>query len=119
MPITAVRGSRVDEDPLEAAGRSANDVADVADEAVVAASEDELFRTPDVSKLRLAGTGKRRWSPARAVKDPADKYRYLRQGCQMVSFQTKNPNLGKFLRVLQWTMMVYFMDIFSRFGILY
>jgi hypothetical protein len=24
------------------------------------------------------------------------------QGCQMVCFQTKNPNLGKFWRVLQW-----------------
>jgi hypothetical protein len=60
----------------------------------------------------------------------------------MVSFQTKNPNLGKFWRVLQWKRLVYFMDtfsilrpleifyghlvyfvviwyIFSRFGILY
>jgi hypothetical protein len=60
----------------------------------------------------------------------------------MVCFQTKNPNLGKFWRVLQWKMMVYFMDtlsilrsfvifyghfvqfvaiwyIFTRFGILY
>jgi hypothetical protein len=25
-----------------------------------------------------------------------------RQGCQMVCFQTKNPNLGKFWRVLKW-----------------
>jgi hypothetical protein len=24
------------------------------------------------------------------------------QGCQMVYFQTKNPNLGKFLRALDW-----------------
>jgi hypothetical protein len=30
------------------------------------------------------------------------------QGCQMVCFQTKNPNLGKFLGVLQWKMMVIF-----------
>jgi hypothetical protein len=28
------------------------------------------------------------------------------QGCQMVCFQTKNPNLGKFWRVLQWKMFV-------------
>jgi hypothetical protein len=34
----------------------------------------------------------------------------LKQGCQMVCFQTKNPNLGKFWRVLQWKIMVYFMD---------
>jgi hypothetical protein len=33
------------------------------------------------------------------------------QGCQMVYFQTKNPDLGKFWRALQWKMLVYFMDI--------
>jgi hypothetical protein len=48
----------------------------------------------------------------------------------MVCFQTKNPNLGKICRVLQWKRMVYFMDswsilvrgnlvFFPRFGILY
>jgi hypothetical protein len=31
----------------------------------------------------------------------------------MVYFQTKNPNLGKFWRVLQWKMLVYFMNILS------
>jgi hypothetical protein len=35
--------------------------------------------------------------------------RSLTQGCQMACFQTKNPNLGKFWRVLQWKMLVYFM----------
>jgi hypothetical protein len=35
------------------------------------------------------------------------------QGCQMVCFQTKKPNLGKFWRVLQWKMMVYFMGTWS------
>jgi hypothetical protein len=60
---------------------------------------------------------------------------YLFQGCQMVYFQTKNPNSGKFCRFLRWKMSVYFMAIwsilrpfgimyvylvyFSRFGILY
>jgi hypothetical protein len=59
---------------------------------------------------------------------------HLHQGCQMACFQTKNPNLGKFWRLLQWKMLVYFMDTgsilrsfgkvcgnlvnFSRFGIL-
>jgi hypothetical protein len=33
------------------------------------------------------------------------------QGCQMVYFKNKNPNLGKFLRVLEWKMLVYFMVI--------
>jgi hypothetical protein len=41
---------------------------------------------------------------------------YVDQGCQMVCFQTKNPNLGKFWRVLQRTLgpfyglLLYFMD---------
>jgi hypothetical protein len=34
-------------------------------------------------------------------------------GCQMVCFQTKSPNLGKFWRVFQWKMLVYFMAIWS------
>jgi hypothetical protein len=49
----------------------------------------------------------------------------------MVYFQTKNTKLDKFWRVLQWTMLVYFMTIglilcpfgnleyFPRFGIMY
>jgi hypothetical protein len=35
------------------------------------------------------------------------------QGCQMVCFPTKNTNLGKFWRVLQWKLLVYFMAIWS------
>jgi hypothetical protein len=37
----------------------------------------------------------------------------LTQRCQMVYFQTKNSNLGKFWRVLQWNFLVYFMVIWS------
>jgi hypothetical protein len=40
----------------------------------------------------------------------------------MVLFQTKNPNLGKFWRVLEWKMLVYFMTIWNilgPFGIIY
>jgi hypothetical protein len=33
------------------------------------------------------------------------------QGCQMALFQTKNPDLDKFWRVLQWKMLVYLMAI--------
>jgi hypothetical protein len=29
-------------------------------------------------------------------------------GCQMVYFQTKRPNLGKFWRDLEWKMLIYF-----------
>jgi hypothetical protein len=44
------------------------------------------------------------------------------QGCQMVSFQTKNPNLGKFWRDFEWEMLVYFMTIWNilwPFGIIH
>jgi hypothetical protein len=43
-----------------------------------------------------------------------------KQGCQMVCFRTKNPNLGKFWRALEWRMLVYFMPIWNMlwpFGI--
>jgi hypothetical protein len=44
------------------------------------------------------------------------------QGCQMVYFQTKNPNLRNFWMVLQWSMLAYFMAIWyilQLFGIFY
>jgi hypothetical protein len=31
----------------------------------------------------------------------------------MVCFQTKNPNLGKFVMVLDWKMFIYFMTIWN------
>jgi hypothetical protein len=37
----------------------------------------------------------------------------LKQGCHMAYFQTKNPDLGKFWRVLQWKMFLYYMAICS------
>jgi hypothetical protein len=43
-----------------------------------------------------------------------------RQGCQMVSFQTKNTSLGNFWSVLHRKRLVYFMEIWSilwTFGI--
>jgi hypothetical protein len=49
-------------------------------------------------------------------------FRRGKQSCQMVCFQTKNPNLGKFLRVLEWKMLVYFMairNILQSFGVFY
>jgi hypothetical protein len=36
---------------------------------------------------------------------------YYNQGCQIVSFQTKNPNLVKFCKALDWKMLIYFMAI--------
>jgi hypothetical protein len=44
------------------------------------------------------------------------------QGCQNVWFQTKNPNLGKFWRALDWTILIYFSaiwNILAPFGIFY
>jgi hypothetical protein len=35
------------------------------------------------------------------------------QGCQMVYFQTKNPNLDKFWRALERKLLVYFMPIYG------
>jgi hypothetical protein len=40
----------------------------------------------------------------------------------MVSFQTKNPNLGKIRRALDWKMLIYFMSIWNilqTFGMFY
>jgi hypothetical protein len=37
------------------------------------------------------------------------------QGCQMVYFQTKNPNLGKFWRVLDWKKFISFLWPFGTF----
>jgi hypothetical protein len=40
----------------------------------------------------------------------------------MVYFQTKNPNWGKFWRVMDWKMLIYFMTIWNSlrtFGIFY
>jgi hypothetical protein len=36
---------------------------------------------------------------------------HLTQGCQMVCFQTKNTNLGKFSRALDWKKLIYFIAI--------
>jgi hypothetical protein len=34
---------------------------------------------------------------------------YVGQSCQMVYFQTKDPNLGKFWRAFHWKVLVYFL----------
>jgi hypothetical protein len=39
---------------------------------------------------------------------PANGVDLIAQCCQMVYFQTKNRNLGKFRKVLQWKMLVFF-----------
>jgi hypothetical protein len=43
-----------------------------------------------------------------------------KHGCQMAYFQTKNTNLGKFGKALEWKMLVYFMvvwNVLRPFGI--
>jgi hypothetical protein len=40
----------------------------------------------------------------------------LPQGCQMVCFQNKNPNLGQFRRALDWKMIVYFWPLEIFYG---
>jgi hypothetical protein len=51
-----------------------------------------------------------------------DRKKRRNQGCQMVYFQTKNPNLGKYWSDLDWKMLIYFMavcNILRALGILY
>jgi hypothetical protein len=38
---------------------------------------------------------------------------FLDQGCQMVYFQTKNPNLGKFWMALKWKRLLYSLAIWT------
>jgi hypothetical protein len=38
---------------------------------------------------------------------------HLGQGCQMVSFQTQNPNLGKFCRVSEWKRLLFSLAIWN------
>jgi hypothetical protein len=38
------------------------------------------------------------------------------QGCQMVCFQTQNPNLGKFWRTIDWKVLIYFTAIGIFYG---
>jgi hypothetical protein len=64
--------------------------------------------------LGMFGPGKI-WQPwyEDTKKQPKTKNRDQNQCCQMVYFQTKDPNLGKFWTVLQWKMLVFFTAIVS------
>jgi hypothetical protein len=42
-----------------------------------------------------------------------------KQWCQMAYFQTKNPNLGKFWKVLQWNLYGYFVYFSAKLYILW
>jgi hypothetical protein len=55
------------------------------------------------------------------IQSPAARQLHI-QGCQMVSFRTKNPNLGKFWRALDGKMFIYFRafwNILWTLGIFY
>jgi hypothetical protein len=54
---------------------------------------------------------------SRSPKRRRSRSRWAGQGCQMVYFQTINPNLSKFWRVLQWKVLVP-ICILCAFGIL-
>jgi hypothetical protein len=45
------------------------------------------------------------------------KFSVREQGCQLVYFQTQIPNLSKYLRVIDWNMLLYFMPIGNIFWI--
>jgi hypothetical protein len=67
------------------------------------------------------------WAIFCAIKNPSGHpdvklFSSSSQGCQMVCFQTKNPNLGEFWRALDWKMLIYFMatwNILWTFGVFY
>jgi hypothetical protein len=63
-------------------------------------SRDLFYVTEKVGKILVDNYKKshRRHSAAKSSDD---------QGCQMVYFQTKRPNLGKFGRVFQWKMLLF------------
>jgi hypothetical protein len=53
---------------------------------------------------------------AHGSKTKVTRLRYsqgVNQGCQVAYFKTKNTNLFKFCKALQWMMLVYFMDSWS------
>jgi hypothetical protein len=54
-----------------------------------------------------------RWFICIRAKRGKKRARCYNQGCQMVCFQTKNLNFGKFWRVLLRKTLVYFMTIWS------
>jgi hypothetical protein len=63
-----------------------------------------------------------KWLLWRSARKQAAAAAAAEQGCQMVCFRTKNPNSGKFCRVLDWKMFVYFITIWNiswRFEIFY
>jgi hypothetical protein len=64
-----------------------------------------------VSKMadRLKGHLSLALTELRQIKSEMNDFYGRGQGCQMVCFQTKNPNLGKFGRALDWKMFIYFM----------
>jgi hypothetical protein len=51
--------------------------------------------------------------PRLLVSDPGTT---SEQGCQIVSFQTKNPNLGKFWRALERKKLIYILGPFGIFN---
>jgi hypothetical protein len=83
-------------------------------------SETVLLKFPfDLpSRLQLDDTQGQgcHWVPySSSLQTVSPRWLPLYQGCQMVYFQTKNPNLGKFWSALQWNMLVNFIAIHMYF----
>jgi hypothetical protein len=66
------------------------------------------------SKSVIIDPGRIRTALKRSTDEP--DYRFLHQGCQMIDFQNKKPNLGKFFRVLQRKRLENLMAIVSILG---
>jgi hypothetical protein len=61
------------------------------------------------------GTSKQKchYTECEVAKKHQNRKRVENQGCQIVYFQTKNPNLGKLWNALEWERFVYFMVIWK------
>jgi hypothetical protein len=72
-----------------------------------------------VARIRGGSSRQQRLSVAAVPRRNGQALKGTDQGCQMVSVQTKNPNLGKFWRALGGKMLVYFRAVWNIFWIFY
>jgi hypothetical protein len=72
-----------------------------------------VFLSPEVSGFSRNWNVKISQIPCQQPYTRENGNPHLDQGCQMVSFQTKNPNLDKFWRALDRKMLMYFMTIWN------
>jgi hypothetical protein len=73
-----------------------------------------------VPRIEFCRWSRREWRESSSATSASQHGRA--RGCQMFSFKTKNTNLGRFWRALDWLMSIYFMaiwNILQTFGVFY